>query len=70
MSGISASGQVAGYAGGLFTSSHAFLWTPAAPNATKGSMLDLGALPGYPSSVATSVNASGQVVGYFSLKTQ
>jgi probable HAF family extracellular repeat protein len=48
--------------GNAFT--HAFLWTPATPNGTSGSMVDPGILPGYESSFATGINASGQVVGY------
>ena len=42
---------------------HAFLWTPTSSNGTTGTMTDLGTLGGM-SSVATSINSQGQVVGY------
>lgn len=60
---INGSGSVVGYAGDGYYSSRAFLWTPANPNGTTGSMRDLGVLPGFTQSVALGVNASGQVVG-------
>jgi probable HAF family extracellular repeat protein len=58
---INVSGQVVGYytANGV---DHAFLWTPAAANGTKGSMIDLGTLGGA-ASAALGINTSGQVVG-------
>jgi probable HAF family extracellular repeat protein len=55
--GVNSIGQVVGAATtSAPTLTHAFLWS--------GAMQDLGALPGYNSSVARSVNDSGQVVGY------
>jgi probable HAF family extracellular repeat protein len=60
---ISGSGQVVGHShtpGDGAT--HAFLWTPTAPNGASGSMIDLGTLGGT-GSFARDVNANGQVVG-------
>ena len=42
----------------------AYLWSPTTPNATTGSMVDLGMLPDYSYySYANGINSSGQVVG-------
>lgn len=42
---------------------HAFLWTPAIPNGTSGSLQDLGTLSHRASSAAYGINDAGQVVG-------
>ena len=55
-------GQVAGTSGGT-VENRAFLWTPATPNGSTGSMIDLGRLDGASRTFATAINASGQVVG-------
>jgi probable HAF family extracellular repeat protein len=65
LAGINDYGQVAGQydvdiSGNTVT--HAFLWTPNAPNGSSGSMIDLGTLGGN-AAVASDLNASGQVVG-------
>ena len=42
---------------------HAFLWTPARPGGTSGSMTGLGTLRGQAKSLATGINNAGRVVG-------
>jgi probable HAF family extracellular repeat protein len=42
--------------------SHAFLWKPATPNGTSGTMNDLGSLGGT-ESIGSAINASGQISG-------
>ena len=42
---------------------HAFLWTPARPGGTSGSMTGLGTLRGQAKSLATGINDAGGVVG-------
>ena len=65
--GINANGQVVGLS---FTNSndiHAFLWTPAQPGGTTGTMTDLGNFGGtetYSSAEAQGINNTGQVVGH------
>jgi probable HAF family extracellular repeat protein len=70
---ISSMGQVVGSSMSediLNPSTHAFLWTPAVPNGTTGSMIDLGDLPGGgEGSIANAVNSRGQVVGEGSTAT-
>ena len=65
--GLSGRGQVVGLADTCPDCGpagfHAFLWTPAVPNGTSGSMIDLGTLRGGQKSFATGVNDSGLVVG-------
>lgn len=66
--GINDSGQVTGWSGampgGSIFGSRAFLWTPATPNGTTGSMTDLGTLPeGGDASLGFAINAYGQVTG-------
>ena len=63
---LSDRGQVVGLAdisAGQKAVFHAVLWTPARPNGTSGSMIDLGTLPGQVNSVATGINNSGRVAG-------
>jgi uncharacterized membrane protein len=53
---------------------HAFVWEPSAPNATTGTMVDLGTLvinpnPYYVQSEGRAINSSGVVVGYSLLAT-
>ena len=66
--GINDAGQVVGSyykadADGIYNF-HAFLWTPATPNGTTGTMQDIGVLPGGSSSQARDINNNGQIVGY------
>src|SRR5262249_54523542 len=52
---INASGQIAGTTA-VGSGSHAVMWD-------RGTVRDLGGLPGCPNTMATSINDSGQVVG-------
>ena len=61
--GISSTGAVVGSSTITGGATHAFLWTPSAPNSTSGSIKDLGLLPGGTFSIAYGVNSAGQVVG-------
>ncbi|HEY7526932.1 MAG TPA: HAF repeat-containing protein [Candidatus Limnocylindria bacterium] len=61
---INDAGQVVGYAKTPDGADHAFLWTPLAKRPGKGTMVDLGMLPGGIASIANGINARGQVVGY------
>jgi probable HAF family extracellular repeat protein len=61
---INAAGQVAGYAKTPKSRDHAFVWIPKSKNAARGTLVDLGMLPQGIASVATGINAQGQVVGY------
>lgn len=74
--GINNNGTVVGYSAvnvnGQHAYSHAFVWTPTTPNATTGTLQDLGALgvglQSYPGNrnggvAAKPINASGQVAG-------
>src|SRR4051812_30425057 len=60
---LNATGQVTGDSDltGDATS-HAFLWKPATPNGTSGTMNDLGSLGGT-ESIGSAINATGQVSG-------
>jgi probable HAF family extracellular repeat protein len=49
-------------ANGNFAGTKAFVWTPAGPNATTGSMMSIGTLGGLNSN-ARAINNSGQIVG-------
>src|SRR6516165_10382619 len=55
--GINDRAQVVGAASLANGGSHAFLWE-------KSEMRDLGGLPGFQTSTAEGINASGHVVGY------
>lgn len=60
---VNSHGQVVGH-GDSDVGTRAYLWSPTTPNATTGSMIDLGVLSGYTSySVADGINSLGQVVG-------
>ncbi len=62
--GINNSGQVTGFADTTGNAEqHAFLWTPAAPNGTNGTMIDLGTLGGTYSG-GYGINATGEVTGF------
>ena len=64
--GINDRGQVVGCSYTFFcdaANGTAFLWTPAVPNGSTGSMIDLGPLPGGSGSAASGINNGGQVVG-------
>jgi probable HAF family extracellular repeat protein len=60
--GINDAGYVTGDSWNDQGVSHAFLWTPTTPNATTGSLQDLGTLGG-PHSTAFAINNSGQIAG-------
>jgi probable HAF family extracellular repeat protein len=64
-SGINDYGQVVGLSqNGNASFSEAFLWTPATPNSTSGSMIDLGSFTSDPGgSVAWAINGQGVVTG-------
>ena len=60
---INDSGQVAGDSS-MTSGTHAFLWTPTAPNGTTGTITHLGDLPGgLDQSLGYDINAFGQVAG-------
>jgi probable HAF family extracellular repeat protein len=62
--GINSSGQVVGLSNDG-DRARAFLWSPADPNGSEGSMIELTGLPGERNSaMATSINSTGQVVGF------
>jgi|GEM_PF-4659368 len=64
--GINDMGQVVGEAHGIGSNTnlhHTFLWTPASPNGTSGTMLDLGAMGGIFAS-GMEISATGAVAGY------
>jgi probable HAF family extracellular repeat protein len=64
--GINDSGQVTGTSATTDDLDvRAFVWTPATPSGTIGSMVDVGTLGG-PESSGSAINASGQVTGYSS----
>ena len=68
---INGHGSVTGWAENVDLSggaAHAFVWAPSAPNATTGTMVDLGTLAinpyaGYSQSQGLAINSSGVVVG-------
>jgi probable HAF family extracellular repeat protein len=67
--GINGQGQVVGWSSAM-TGDRAFLWTPAVPNGTIGSMVDLEDLPGGSDfSQAVDINSQGQVVGRSNVAT-
>jgi probable HAF family extracellular repeat protein len=61
---INSYGQVVGVSHTPDMTGHAFLWTPTRPNASTGSMIDLGTLPGGDYSQAYGINDQGQVTGW------
>jgi probable HAF family extracellular repeat protein len=62
--GINSLGQVVGLCN-EGDRARAFLWNPASPNNSVGSMIELTGLPGERNSaMATSINGTGQVVGF------
>jgi probable HAF family extracellular repeat protein len=67
--GINDLGQVVGFGSSLFSSQHAFLWSPTTPNGTSGSMVGLDNLPanGNGLSRALDINSGGQVAGTYGL---
>jgi probable HAF family extracellular repeat protein len=61
---INSTGQIVGVATfGIGSSGHGFLWSPAAPNGTSGTWIDLGTLPNMVNSEAFGINVDGLVVG-------
>jgi probable HAF family extracellular repeat protein len=61
--GINGSGQVVGWSVTTSGAQAAFLWTPATPNGTSGTMAALPTLAGDTAGYAYGINDSGQVVG-------
>ena len=61
---VNAAGQVIGTSKTTAGANHAFLWTAAAGTTARGSLVDLGMLPGDIGSFAQGINRRGQVVGY------
>jgi probable HAF family extracellular repeat protein len=62
--GINDNGQIVGYTAVVGGSDNAFLWTPAQPGGTTGTMTNLGTLGGA-SSTASGISGDGQkIVGY------
>jgi probable HAF family extracellular repeat protein len=61
---INAAGEIAGYSKTADGANHAFLWKPAGEGFARGTLVDLGTLPGDIGSLAQGINAGGQVVGY------
>ena len=60
--GVNDNGYIVGSSSTASGVAHAFLWTPTAPNATTGSMVDLGTLGGA-YSAALGINVNRQVAG-------
>src|SRR6266545_6970577 len=60
--GVNDNGYIVGFSYTASGVAHAFLWTPAAPLATTGTMTDLGTLGGLHSS-ALAVNLNLQIAG-------
>jgi probable HAF family extracellular repeat protein len=56
-------GQIVGVSSTRGGKSHAFLWSPSAGGRGRGTMVDLGALPGRPHTDATAISPNGLVVG-------
>src|SRR2546421_6024179 len=62
--GINEAGQITGSSNNTAGATHAFLWNPAVPNGSTGTMVDLGDLPGgYDLSQGNAINNRGQVTG-------
>lgn len=61
---INDSGQIAGYATISGGATRGFLWTPATPNGTSGSIINLGLIAGATTVEAIGINNLGQVVGF------
>lgn len=61
---INAAGEIAGYSKTAGGANHAFLWKPAGDGYERGTLVDLGTLPGDIGTFALGMNESGQVVGY------
>ena len=59
---INDKGQVAGSSNPSGGSSHAFLWNPTQPNATTGTMTDLGTVHDI-ASAGYAINVNGQIAG-------
>lgn len=61
VTGINAQGWISGFAGVLFTTTHAVVWKPAG---NTYEAIDLGTLPGTTISSATGIDDFGRVVGW------
>ena len=61
---VNSVGEIAGYSKTRSGADHAYVWKPAEGTFARGTLVDLGVLPGDITSGAQGINERGQVVGY------